>query len=169
MKNDFVMPVLVLALVCLVMSGALAVGNGITRPIIESAAADRSEKAMKDIIPQADAFIRIEGRGFPKTITEAYKTGNDTGYIFKISTLGYDGYIDIICGIGPDGKIIKSITLAHTETKGLGTAVIDREGQYAGKGADLDGISAVSGATITSDAYLRGIRDAFAAYEMVAK
>jgi Na+-transporting NADH:ubiquinone oxidoreductase subunit NqrC len=41
--------------------------------------------------------------------------------------------------------------------------------EYVGKGKDLKGIDAISGATITSKAYMGGIRDAFEAFEIVRR
>jgi electron transport complex protein RnfG len=161
------MPIMALVLICLVISGALAIGNNATQPIIVSAAEERAETARRAIIPDADGFVLLDTGGMPKTITEAYKTTNDKGYVFMISSRGYDGNINLICGIDRDGRIIKSVTLSHTETQGLGTKVIDMESQYDGKDRNLEGISAISGATITSNAYMKGVRDAFEAFEMV--
>jgi len=167
LKKDFVMPILVLTLICLIMSSALAFGNSITQPVIEKAAAERAETARREIIPHADEFVLLKVEGLPKTITDVYETTNNTGFIFMITTTGYGGEIKLICGIAPDGKIIKCMTLAQTETKGLGTIVFDKESEYQEKDKNLDGIDAIAGATITSNAYKNGIRDAFDAFEIV--
>ena len=123
MKKDFVAPILVLTLICLIVSGALVIGNGITQPVIEKVAVERAETARKEIIPYADAFVLLDVGGLPKTITEVYGTTNNVGFIFVINTSGYGGEMKLICGIDPDGRIIKCMTLAHSETKGLGTLV----------------------------------------------
>jgi len=167
LKKDFVMPVLALALICLIMSVTLTACNGITQPVIEKAAKERAENARREIIPNAGEFVLMEVDDLPKTITEVYRTTNNSGFIFMIKTYGYEGEIRLICGIDPDGKIIRSTVLAHTETQGLGTLVFDREHEYMGKDKNLDGIDAISGATITSNAYINGIRDAFKVFEIV--
>ena len=82
MKKDFIMPILVLTAICLIISGALALVNNLTSPIIEEAAAERAENARKDIIPEADEFILLELDGLPESVDEAYATANNTGYIF---------------------------------------------------------------------------------------
>jgi electron transport complex protein RnfG len=143
-----------------------------TSPIIETAAAERAEAARRDIIPQADGFEQVHINGMPKTITAVYRTTNNVGYIFLMSTRGYGGEIRIICGIDTDGNIIKSAVLAQTETKGLGTPVFDEPhaGQYWGKDKyGIEDIAAISGATITSVAYKNSIRDALAAFDIVRK
>jgi electron transport complex protein RnfG len=138
--------------------------------VIEIAAAERAETARREILPQASGFELLHINGLPRTVNEVYRTTNNVGYIFTVTTLGYGGDIKIMCGIDPAGRIIRTMTLAQTETKGLGTPVFEvpHAGQYWGKDKNgIEDIQAISGATITSDAYKRGIRDAFTAYEIV--
>ena len=168
MKKDFVIPILVLTLICLIMSGLLAAVNNITYPVIEEAAAERAEAAMREIIPEADGFFLHEGGGLPETVAAAYFTANNAGYIFIVNTYGYGGEIRLICGIDPDGKIIKSKILSHAETQGLGTIVFDRAVGYEGQDIDFAyGLDAIAGSTITSNAYKSAILDAFAAFEIM--
>ena len=171
MKNDFVKPVLILALICLLVSGALAATNSVTQPLIESAAAERVETAKREAIPGAEGFELILDGAFPSSVKEAYKTTNNVGYIFMVTTTGFGGDIDIMCGIGIDGKLISSITLQHAETKGLGSKIADEPyaSQYVGADRGLDGIAAITGATISSNAYMTAIRDAFEAFEQIGK
>ena len=170
MKKDFIMPVTVLTLLCLIMAGALALVNNITYPVIKEAAAERAYIARKEIIPQAEEFILLEPDRelIPETVAEIYAANNNTGYIFIVYTYGYGGSIKLICGIDPDGKIIKSKILAHTETQGLGTIVFDRAVSYEGQDADFAyNLDAIAGSTITSNAYKNAVLDAFAAFEII--
>ena len=170
MKDDFVKPILVLFLLCLLVSGALAVGNSLTRPVIEEAAAQRAEAARREIIPHADKFVLLEAEDLPKTVTEVYRTTNNVGFIFMTTTLGYGGEIKLFCGIDPDGKLIKTAVLAQSETKGFGTPVFEEPhaGQFWGRDKnDIEGVAAISGATISSNAFKKGIQDSFEAFEMI--
>ena len=169
-KNDFVLPIIVLTLICLFVSGALAVVNSFTQPVIEIAAAKRAYEARRDIIPQADDFETLEVYGLPKSVTDVYRATNNTGYIFMVTTIGYGGEIKIICGITPDGKVIKAKVLEHSETQGLGTPIFEEPhaSQYWGSDKNqIEQVEAISGATITSNAFKYGIRDAFTAFEIV--
>jgi len=170
-KKDFVQPVIVLSFICLVVSGALAVVNNFTQPIIQKAAADRAAEARMEIIPHADGFTLLSVEGAPRTITEIYKATNDTGYIFIIMSPGYGGDIKIICGIDNDGNVIKTGVLAHSETKGMTDLVFAdlHHNQYTGKDKNLHGVIAVTGATVSSNAYKNGIRDAFTAFELARR
>jgi len=171
LKNDFIMPILALALICLFMSGALAAVNDVTRPIINKAADERADKARREIMPDAAEFVLVDTAAvgeLPARITGIYKTTNNIGYIFMISSNGYGGEVSIVCGIDNDGNIIETTVLSHTETKGISDAVFDRVAIFAGKDKSLvEGIDAVSGATISSNAVKNGIIDAFAAFEKI--
>ena len=176
MKKEYFLPVIILLIICLVVSGALAVSNNLTRPVIEAAAVERANAARKSIIPDADGFellnmesLRNES-SWPRRITEVYRTTNNTGFIFMITSTGYGGDIKYICGIDMNGKVINTTTLGQSETQGLGTKIFaeGHSGQYKGKDAyGIEDVEAVSGATITSNAFKNGIRDAFAAFEIV--
>lgn len=169
MKKDFVLPILALTLICLLISAALAFTNSFTAPVIEKAAAERAEAARSEVIPAADSFELITVDGLPATVKEVYKTTNNVGYIFMLTAAGYGGDISIICGIAPDGSIIATKTLQQTETKGLGTKITEEPfaGQFPGKDASLSGVDAITGATISSKAYINAIKDAFTAYDIV--
>ncbi|NCC68856.1 MAG: FMN-binding protein, partial [Clostridia bacterium] len=59
-------------------------------------------------------------------------------------------------------------TLSQSETKGLGsrTTLPDFREQFYGKDSSLSGVDTISGATISSKAYIGAIKDAFSAYEI---
>ena len=176
-KNDFAMPIIVLACICFFVSGALAFVNGLTQPIIERSAAMRAWETAREIMPHAEDFELLEiesfrsASGLPETIIAVLETTNDVGYIFMIATNGYGGEIRLVCGIDPDGKIIRTAVMAHSETIGFGTPIFEEpySGQFWGRDKDgIEGIAGISGATITSNAFKNGIRDAFTAFEIVA-
>ena len=170
MKKDFVMPILILTLICLISAAVLAATNSLTEPVITTAKEERSAAARFEIIPEAVEFISIELTGMPKSVTEAYSSSNSVGYIFMVTALGYGGDIKIMCGISEEGNLIACKTLEHSETKGIGTRIVE-EGAFSdnlpGKDSSLNGVSAVTGATISSNAYITGIKDAFKAYDIV--
>ncbi len=169
MKKEIVAPIVVLTGICIFIAAILGLTNSITFPIIEAAAAERAEAARLETIPQADGFEQLQVEGLPESITEVYKSTNDVGYVFMIKTKGYGGDMELICGIDPDGKIISCKTLSHSETAGVGAKTAEEpfRSQFTGVGEDLSGVSAISGATISSKAYMGAIEDAFTAYHLV--
>ena len=169
MKEDFVKPIAVVAIICLVVSAALALTNGLTAPMIEEASEIRTQIAMRAIIPEATGFVRIENDGFSRAVKDAYVSENDIGYVFIVSRNGFSGEIRVICGVDKDGNIIGCSTLSHTETKGLGDFLKEDwwTSQFDGKDSRLEGINTITGATISSTAFMNAIREVFIAFELV--
>ena len=168
-KNDFVMPIAVLTVICLVIAALLALTNSATAPVIKQAALERAEAARTQIIPSADGFELLEVEGLPDSVKEVYRTTNDTGYIFMLTTMGYGGEMDLILGMNNDGTIIEVNTLKHSETKGMGSKTTEEpfRSQFKGKDSALEGVDAITGATISSKAYLGAVGDAFTAFDII--
>lgn len=166
--KDFVKPILVLTLICLVISAALAFTNQKTAPIIEQAEKTKAEEARKEVLPEADSFTLMELSGLPASVTEVYSADNGAGYVFMLTTKGYGGEMKLICGMDTDGNITSCNTLSQSETKGLGTKTTlpAFRDQFTGKDSSLSGVETISGATISSSAYIGAIKDAFTAYEL---
>ena len=169
MKRDIIKPILVLTLICLFTAAALAVTNSFTAPVITTAAAERAARVRSEIIPEAEGFEPLSIDGMPDVVKEAYRATNNVGYVFVMKVAGYGGDIEIICGFREDGTIITTRVLEHSETKGLGDRVADESfgNQFAGKDSSIPGVSAITGATISSNAYLEAVRSAFTAFEMM--
>jgi len=171
-KRTYVMPLLVLTVICLVVSGALALMHTVTDPIVVSAAAERAQVAMSYTIPNATGFVAVDTsgiEGIPSTIREIYKASNDVGYIFIAAVGGFSGDVTVICGLDNDGMIISTSTLSHTETRGIGT-IIEQESfldPFSGLDNRLSGIDTVTGATITTRAFIHAIEDVCEAFEVV--
>ena len=166
--------IVVLSVICLVISGALAVVNSFTAPIIEAGAVARENASRQQVLPAAADFEQITSDAMPATITGAYKgvdaSGATVGYVFTAGNKGFDGTILVMTAIDTDGKIVAVSTLDVTsETATLGglTAKESYTSMYAGKDSSLNGVDAISGATITSTAYEQCVLDAFAAYDAV--
>lgn len=167
-KNDFVKPIVVLMLICLVITAALAYTNKVTAPLILKAEKEKAEAAQKEVLPEADSFKPMELSGLPSSVTAIFKADNGSGYVLMLTAKGYGGPMKLICGIDADGIITACRTLSQTETQGLGTKTVEPKfrDQFIGKDSSLTGVETISGATISSKAYIGAIKDAFAAYEI---
>ncbi len=167
--KDIIKPILVLTCICLVVTALLAYINLVTSPIIADAEQKKSEEAMTEVLSEADSFEPVQCDNVPDGVT-AYKATNDAGYVFFLTTKGYGGDMKLICGIKSDGTIEACKTLSHSETSGLGskTAEDPYKSQYNGKSADtLDQVDSITGATISSKAYMSAIENAFKAFEIL--
>ena len=165
--------IVVLVVICLLTSAALAVVNHFTAPVSAANAAAREQQARLDAVPEAASFEPIE-LALPDGVVGAYTaldaSGTPLSYLFTVEGKGFGGTIQVLCVIGSDGLIRTCRTMdvsSETTTLGGQTASESYTGQYAGQDTSLSGVSAISGATITSTAYRGCVEKAFAAYELV--
>ncbi len=169
-KNEFVKPIVVLTVICLVISAALAFTNQKTASIIKAAEVQKADEAKKDVLPDGDSFTEVKAKSLPSTVTAVYKAKNDAGYVFALTAKGYGGDMTLMCGVDKSGAVTGCETLSHNETQGLGskTALPDFSGRFTGKtSADIDSVETISGATISSKAYKNAIKDALSAFGSV--
>ena len=90
---------------------------------------------------------------------------NDDDYIHSSGE-----YIKVRVSITPDGKIIDTLTVYQSESAGIGDACAKESfyGQFDGKTEDnFRDIDAISGATYTTNGYLKAIENAFAAFKIL--
>ena len=157
MKNkEIVKSIIVLVVICLLTSAALAVVNHFTAPVSAANAEARAQQARLDAVPDAADFAPIEA-ALPDGVVSAYAAldaaGTPTSYLFTVEGKGFGGTIQVMVAISPEGTILRCKTLdVSSETKTLGgqTANESYYGQYEGQDSSLSGVSAISGATITS-------------------
>ncbi|MDR0511504.1 MAG: FMN-binding protein [Treponema sp.] len=173
MRKDFVMPVVVLSLLCLFVAGTLAVGHHLTHPIIERAAAERARMAMLVILPEAEAFDPVDLSLFnlPAAVYSMYSTPNDVGYAVIVITMGFAGEIRVLCGIDPQGRIIRTQVLANSETPSFSAPVFAEAHVSNYWGQDRQGIEAVpivTGSTVTAVAFKNAVRYALDAFAIVS-
>ncbi len=113
----------------------------------------------------------------PTAITAAYKTSSGN-YVFDVKAAGYGinggnkyhpasgEYIYIKVSVTADGKIVACETVSQKESDGFGDACAAPEyySQYNGKTAETyTEVDSISGATITSDGYMKAISRVFEA------
>ena len=168
MKKDFILPILAMSLICLFMTGALALVNNVTQPIIEAAAKKLGDDAMYALIPEADQFVPIgqpESDLFPPAITDAYRALNGAGYVFIVKTRGFGGEKSIMVGLCDIGDFHGSTVLSHNETISFANRVFEVRDYLKEQGKSLLYIDSLSGATITLQAYQQGLAYVFEAFE----
>ncbi|KGO12679.1 RnfABCDGE type electron transport complex subunit G [Clostridium botulinum] len=168
---------MITAVAGLILGGAYSITQ---EPIAKQVEKTNSE-AMKEILPKADKFVRMDGKS-NDTVTEVNegKSGSNTaGYAIKVLTKGYGGQIEMMVGVSKDGKVEGIKILSHSETPGLGANAPQPKfsGQFKGKPTDKDlevvktapgkdnEIEAMTGATITSKAVTKGVNDAVKFYK----
>ena len=169
--KEYIQPTVVLVLICLVMTFALAYVNSITSPIIATNTAKAADAARSELLPAATSFEQYEGELVVLNPDKVYVTdcyiAEGIGMVVTVNTSSFGGILTEMVGIDADGAITGVKVTAHSDTKGLGTKAHDSDylSQYIGiselaNADNIKGDSAVthvSGATISSNGVYQGV------------
>ena len=170
--------VLVLTLVCLGASAAVAVIYSVTKDPIAAAATAKTNKAIEEVVPAFDNNPSEEVLNIaadlqkPDETNKVYvakKGGESVGYAIESTTKkGFGGAFSIMVGFTPDGKVYNTSVLSHSETPGLGAKITDKASHFITQWKDknlTDGsvnisvkkdggdIDAITASTISSRAF----------------
>jgi electron transport complex protein RnfG len=156
LESSFKNMVLSLVLICVVAAGALAGVYILTLDTINAQKAAKQEAAKLAVLD-----------------------GRQDGEAIETSVDGFGGVIRMMVGFGADGTILGYEVLEHQETPGLGDHISEwfkntgKPGQnIIGRKADgkfrvsKDGgdVDAITAATISSRAFLKGVNQAYAEF-----
>ncbi len=170
--KEFVKLAGTLCIITFLAAAMLGGVNALTKDKIAAAALEKQNNAMRTILADAEDFKETGDNIF-----EGTAGGETVGYCVSSVSGGYGGDITMMVGIKPDGSIAGVEILSNSETAGLGANCTKDEfkSQFTGleypvtvvKGAAEGSgqISAISGATITSNAVAKGVNSAFEALE----
>ena len=147
----------------------LGIVNTITSEKINENEMSKFNEAVKAIFPDSDNITELEITAEPPVnfIYEVKHADEQLGYCIQVLSKGFEGIIDIIVGTDMSGKITGLQVVSHSETPGLGSRAADENylAAYVGMSGHIsfgDGVEAVAGATVTSNALLEGINAALA-------
>lgn len=168
--KEFAMPPLVLTVIAAVVTGALVATESITTPIIEQQAAAAADAARAVVLPAADSFNQLTVDEMPEGGVDVYEATNGSGYVVTAQAKGYGGMLKVMVGIDSNGLITGTEVLENNETQGLGSKVSEHAfmDQYIGKDSNLEGIEAIGGTTISSNAFTKAVRIAYEVYGQAA-
>jgi Na+-translocating ferredoxin:NAD+ oxidoreductase subunit G len=143
-------PTIVLVIICIIVTGALAFTYGITAPTIQKNLEEQERLAAQEVL------------------------GGIEGVALKSQVKSYGGKLLAIVGISKSGEVTGVKVLTHTDTPGLGTQPMaaDYLKQYIGLTElnaehinDDSAVDAVTGATISSNAIYQAVSQALAEYK----
>jgi electron transport complex protein RnfG len=165
-----------LVVICLVCSFLVAYAHDATKAAIEKKAADDTKAAYAQVLPAVGDLTKEKIPAFSKEnlikdVECSKKDGKVNGYIYTVTPSGYGGPLDLMVGIGVDGKITGIKVLQHSETPGLGAKSTEPAfpKEFVGKDTKseikvtksaspkADEIKAITAATITSRAVTKGV------------
>ena len=141
----------------------------VTAPVAAQKAIETRQKTMQTLVPQADSFKEVEGK---QAWFAAEKGGKIIAYVVPSETKGYGGTIQLLVAVDDNGKVIAYSTVKANETPGLGDRATKSpfKDQFAGKTSanlvvtkdptDKNDIQAMTGATISSRAFTKAVKQA---------
>ena len=165
-KNDSLKSIIVLVSICIVIGAAMAGINMLTAERIAAVQAEKEARAIETVLPENDGFEKLEDLSdLPDSVVAVYRDKDGEGIAMLLKAKGYDSSnpISIAVGFNNDGAITKCYVISCTgETSGIGTKVKGESflSQFSGKG-DMGGVDTISGATISSSAFLSAVEEAF--------
>ena len=168
--NKIFKPIVVLSIICVVITGALALTNDITKPIIEEATRKAQEAARMELLPEADSFTKVDGIDLTN-VSDVYVANNGVGAVVTSTAKGYGGTMTVMVGFTADGTIRQIKVTENAETKGIGSKVAADPAfwtRYEGVKAETSvEVDALSGATISSKALNAAVNSAVEAYNAI--
>lgn len=179
MKKSILVPTIALFVICLVATTLLAFANSVTAPIIEELAIQTEIESRKKVLVLAEEFTDESTNGVSYALG-VDKDGNYVGMVFTTTAKSYGGEILVMTGVSMDGKVTGVELLSINDTAGLGmnAAKPEFKDQFIGliKGVqvmknssshDNNEITALTGATITSQAVADAVNAALTSFETV--
>ncbi len=185
--NETIKLGVVLLLVTAIAGGILAGVNSVTGPVIAEREKMESLSAILEIFPEANDSVEYDeaqvaevAADYPSinAVTEVISDGETLGYAFSAVTGGYGGDITTLVGVNADGTLAGIKVLVMSETAGLGSRIVDDpafaesfQGKGAGgsvtpsgEGAGDDEVMMLSGATVSTNAVVKGVNEALDAF-----
>ena len=168
--------VLLLLLIALLGAGLLALLQYFAAPRIEQQRQAAAERALLDLLPAGSYDNRplqqpialaaggLLGNGRAEQGYQASLNGQPSAVLLPVSARGYEGPIQLLVAITPDGRLLASKVLQQQETPGLADLLapervswlrsLDGKSLAADWSLNADGgrIDQIAGATVTSRA-----------------
>ncbi len=154
---------------CFISGAIIAATYFVTAPVAVQKAIELQNQSMQALVKDADNFKKIPGK---TDLYEAQHCVKTIAYVVPSESKGFGGPIKMLVAVTKEGKVIDFTIVSHNETPGLGdNAQKDSfRGQFKNKGAeDLEvtkdpsnkkNIQAMTGATISSRAVTKGVKEA---------
>ena len=168
-QNDSIFKIGInLTLACLLSSAVIAGTYAFTAPVAAKSKIELDNKARQGLVKNAQTFEAVKGK---EGWFAALKDGKVIAYVVPTESKGYGGAINMLAAVSTEGTVIDYAILKFNETPGLGDKAEreDFRSRFVGKAAEAlevvkvpseKNIQALTGATITSRAVTKGIKEA---------
>lgn len=168
--HNFVAPILVLVIICFVVTFALAMTYGVTKPVIDKNTLAAANEARADIMPQAKGkFEEVKTKHLVLEknkvfVDDVYKASNGAGCVITVESNSYGGLLTAMVGIDKDGAITKVKVTNASDTPGVGTRA-----QEPGHLKQYNGLKKLGNEQIKSDPTVQHVSGASISSEAIHK
>lgn len=178
LESSFANMVIVLTVITVVAAACLGAMNNLTAEPIAASKKAKQEEAIKAVLPE---FTTVDEEAIvnEQKIFRAYNANGElVGIAIETKELGFGGDVTTMVGFDANGTIVDYSLLAHAETPGLGSKLVD----WFKVKSDIRGVSsdkmplrvskdggeydAITAATISSRAFLNSINKAYETYQI---
>ena len=178
LESSFTNMVIVLTVITVVAAACLGAMNNLTAEPIAASKKAKQEAAIKAVLPE---FTTVDEEAIvnEQKIFRAYNANGElVGIAIETKELGFGGDVTTMVGFDANGTIVDYSLLAHAETPGLGSKLVDWfkvKSNIRGVSSDKmplrvskDGgeYDAITAATISSRAFLNSINKAYKTYQI---
>lgn len=181
----------ILMLIAGCAAGALAVVNSFTEPLIQKQHEEALQNALSEVLPGSDVFVLhnelknqaptvVQGILGDIYVAESGTGEGAAGLVVTALPAGYSSTVTLLVGMNAAGSLTGIRVISQSETPGLGSRIAEPEfyaqEAFAGQTVseelkvtkDGGNVDAVTSATISSRAVVRGVNAAFELYRSVA-
>lgn len=142
--KEYIYPVVILVVICVVTTALLAITNFVSAPIIAKNQEASATATRKELLADADSFTSLDTNLLTlddqsAKVTEVYQADNGCGYVITVVTKSFGGDLTMMIGMAADGSITGVQVTDSSDTPGVGSK--DAQPDYL---AQYDGLTALT-------------------------
>jgi electron transport complex protein RnfG len=178
LESSFANMVIVLTVITIIAAACLGAMNNATAEPIAASKKAKQEAAIKAVLPEFTSVDEAAIVNDQKVFRAYDANGKLVGIAVETKELGFGGDVITMVGFDANGSIVDYSLLAHAETPGLGSKLVDWFKVKSDiRGANSENIplkvskdggnyDAITAATISSRAFLNSINKAYETYQI---
>ena len=178
LESSFANMVIVLTIITIIAAACLGAMNNATAESIAASKKAKQEAAIKAVLPEFTSVDEADIVNDQKVFRAYDANGELVGIAVETKELGFGGDVTTMVGFDANGSIVDYSLLAHAETPGLGSKLVDWFKVKSDiRGANSENIplkvskdggnyDAITAATISSRAFLNSINKAYETYQI---
>ena len=102
--KENIFPAMILVIICLVVTLALAGTHSVAQPIIDQNQQKAADEARQEVLPDGDGFTKYDGK-LTEGVEDCYIADNKAGMAVTAGYKGFGGTVKVMIGIDADGKV----------------------------------------------------------------